>query len=112
MDILSKYKMPLLGTIAMSPKSEEKVKAEPEKYKYCFRVCLNGPGLGKYLVQTLASLKKEFGFTKLFIMHQDVLWAKATADVYRKSLGREGRLGDPWHRGLSHRIVGFLRGPH
>ena len=45
--------MPLLGTIAMSPKSEEKVKAEPDKYKYCFRVCLNGPGLGKYLVQTL-----------------------------------------------------------
>jgi branched-chain amino acid transport system substrate-binding protein len=80
MDILSKYKIPLLGTIAMSPKSEGKVKAEPDKYKYCFRVCLNGQGLGKYLVQTLASLKKEFGFKKLFVMHQDVLWAKATAD--------------------------------
>ncbi|MGO9572410.1 MAG: ABC transporter substrate-binding protein [Desulfomonilaceae bacterium] len=79
MDILSKYKTPLLGTIAMSPKSEEKVKAEPDKYKYCFRVCLNAQGLGKYLVQTLASLNKEFGFKKLFIMHQDVLWAKATA---------------------------------
>ncbi len=80
MDILAKYKTPLLGSIAMSPKSEEKVKAEPDKYKYCFRVCLNAQGLGKNLVQTLGSLNKEFGFKKLFVMHQDVLWAKATAD--------------------------------
>ena len=111
MDILSKYKMPLLGTIAMSPKSEEKVKAEPDKYKYCFRVCLNGPGLGKYLVQTLASLKKEFGYTKLFIMHQDVLMGKSHGRRDRKNLSRKGRLGNPGHRGLSHRIIGFFRRP-
>jgi branched-chain amino acid transport system substrate-binding protein len=80
MDILSKYKMPLLGTIAMSPKSEEKVKAEPEKYKYCFRVCLNAKYLVGYLAKALGLVKTQFGFDKLFLMHQDVLWARATAE--------------------------------
>ncbi len=80
MDLLAKYKVPMLGTIAMTPKSEEKVKADPEKYKYCFRVCLNAVYLVKYLAQSLDSLKKDFGFNKIFAMHQDVLWAKATAE--------------------------------
>jgi len=80
MDIVSKYKVPMLGTIAMSPKSEAMVKENPEKYKYCFRVCLNAIYLGKYLSTTLGFLKKEFGFNKVYAMHQDVLWAKATAD--------------------------------
>jgi branched-chain amino acid transport system substrate-binding protein len=79
MDILSKYKVPMLGTIAMSPKSQALVKQNPEKYKYCFRVCLNAIYLGKYLSTTLGFLKKEFGFDKVYAMHQDVLWAKATA---------------------------------
>ncbi|MGO9569705.1 MAG: ABC transporter substrate-binding protein [Desulfomonilaceae bacterium] len=80
MDILAKYKVPLLGCIAMSPKSEEKVKAEPEKYKYCFRVCLNAKYLVGYLAKTLGLVKSQFGFDKLYLMHQDVLWARATAE--------------------------------
>jgi len=84
MDIISKYKVPMLGTIAMSPKSEEKVKENPEKYKYCFRVCLNAKYLVGYLAKTLGFLGKEFGFKKLYVMHQDVLWAKATADMTAK----------------------------
>jgi branched-chain amino acid transport system substrate-binding protein len=80
MDILAKYKVPMLGTIAMTPKSEEQIKAEYEKYKYCFRVCLNAKYLVGYLVKTLGMMKAEFGFDKLYVMHQDVLWAKATAE--------------------------------
>jgi branched-chain amino acid transport system substrate-binding protein len=63
----------------MSPKSEQKVKKNPEKYKYVFRVCLNAKYLVGYLAQSLGFLKDQFGFTKLFLMHQDVLWARATA---------------------------------
>jgi branched-chain amino acid transport system substrate-binding protein len=84
MDIISKYKVPLLGTIAMSPKSEEKIKKNPEKYKYTFRVCLNGKYLVGYLVKTLGYMNKEFGFKKLYVMHQDVLWAKAVANIVSK----------------------------
>ncbi len=78
MDLLAKYKVPMLGTIAMSPKSEEQVKEKPE-YKYCFRVCLNGKYLVGYLAQTLGFLNKEFGFKKFYAMHQDVDWARGTA---------------------------------
>lgn len=79
MDVIAKYKVPLLGTIAMSPKSQEKIKSNPEKYKYIFRVCLNAKYLVGYLAKSLGFMKEQFGFDKLFLMHQDVLWARATA---------------------------------
>jgi branched-chain amino acid transport system substrate-binding protein len=84
MDIIAKYKVPLLGTIAMSPKSEAKIKKDPAKYKYCFRVCLNAKYLVGYLAKTLAFMGKEFGYNKLFVMHQDVLWARLTGQITSK----------------------------
>lgn len=85
MDLLAKYKTPMIGTIAMTPASEAKVKEDPEKYKYVFRNCLNAVYLVKYLAGTMEAINKEFGFTKVYIMHQDVAWARATADGVRKS---------------------------
>lgn len=79
MDLIAKHKVPFLGTIAMSPKSEEKVKESPDKYKYVFRVCLNSKYLVSYLAQALDFMKSEFGYDQLYVMTQDVLWAKATA---------------------------------
>ena len=46
MDIFAKYKMPMLGTLAMSPATEAKIKSDPEKYKYVFRVSLKCNLLG------------------------------------------------------------------
>jgi len=80
MDILAKYKVPMIGTIAMVPASEEKVKKEPDKYKYVFRACLNAKYLVTYLVGIMSFANKEFGFNKVYIMHQDVAWARGTAD--------------------------------
>jgi branched-chain amino acid transport system substrate-binding protein len=85
MDILSKYKVPMLGSIAMTPASEEKVKKEPDKYKYVFRTCLNAKYLVTYLVGIMSFANKEFGFNKVYVMHQDVAWARATADGIVKS---------------------------
>jgi len=84
MDIIAKYKVPLLGTIAMSPGSEAKIKKDPEKYKYVFRTCLNAVHLVKYLAGTMALINKEFGFNKVYVMHQDVAWARATAGFVKK----------------------------
>lgn len=84
MDLIAKYKVPMLGTIAMSPKSEEIVKQDPEKYKYCFRVCLNAKYLVGYMAGMLGHMAKEFGFKKLYVMHQDVLWAKMTGEITAK----------------------------
>jgi branched-chain amino acid transport system substrate-binding protein len=85
MDILSKYKVPMIGSIAMTPASEEKIKKEPDKYKYVFRTCLNAKYLVKYLVGVMSYINKEFGFNKVYIMHQDVAWARGTADGMVKS---------------------------
>ncbi len=90
MDILAKYKVPLLGTIAMSPASEAKIKEDPAKYKYVFRSCLNARYAVGYLVGVMKHLEKEFGFKKIYAMHQDVLWARGTAEGVTKVLKEGG----------------------
>jgi branched-chain amino acid transport system substrate-binding protein len=80
MDIIAKYKVPMIGSIAMTPASEEKIKKEPDKYKYIFRTCLNAKYLVQYLVGVMTLVNKEFGFNRVYIMHQDVAWARGTAD--------------------------------
>jgi len=84
MDLIAKYKTPMLGTIAMSPGSEAKLKKDPEKYKYIFRTCLNAVHLVKYLAGNMALINKEFGFNKVYVLHQDVAWARATAGFVKK----------------------------
>ncbi|MCP4368956.1 MAG: ABC transporter substrate-binding protein [Deltaproteobacteria bacterium] len=86
MDIFAKYKMPLLGTVAMSPGTEAKIKKEPEKYKYIFRVSLNVIYWVKLLAGTNVALKNEFGFDKVYIMNQDVAWARGTAGGMEKKV--------------------------
>lgn len=90
MDIIAKYKVPLLGTIAMSPGSEKRIAKNPAKYKYIFRVSLNAIYLVKYLVGFQMFLKKKFGFNKIFLMNQDVAWARATAGITGKILKKLG----------------------
>jgi branched-chain amino acid transport system substrate-binding protein len=90
MDIIAKHKIPLLGTVAMTPASEEKIKADPEKYKYVFRAALNAKYLVGYALGTLKHLEKEFGFNKVFIMIQDVMWARGTADAVSGALTKNG----------------------
>jgi branched-chain amino acid transport system substrate-binding protein len=84
MDIIAKHKVPLLGTIAMSPASEAKIKKDPNKYKYIFRPCLNAKYLVKYLAGTMGFIKKQYGFNKVYIMNQDVAWARKTAEIVTK----------------------------
>ena len=83
MDMLSKHKVPLLGTIAMSPKTEAKVASDP-KYKYVFRVSLDAKYFVGYIAGVMGFMGKEFGFNKVFIMNQDVAWARATAGIMTK----------------------------
>ena len=83
MDMLSKHKVPLLGTIAMSPKTEAMVAKNP-KYKYVFRVSLDAKYFVGYIAGVMGFMGKEFGFNKVYIMNQDVAWARATAGIMSK----------------------------
>jgi branched-chain amino acid transport system substrate-binding protein len=84
MDLIAKHKVPLLGTIAMTPATEAKIKKDPEKYKYIFRPCLNAKYLVQYLAGTMAFINKQYGFNKVYIMNQDVAWARKTAEIITK----------------------------
>jgi branched-chain amino acid transport system substrate-binding protein len=78
MDLLARYKLPTLGCIAMSPAVDAKILGNP-KYKYIFRVGLNTKYLVGYLIEAMKLMKREFGFNKVYIVNQDVSWARSTA---------------------------------
>jgi len=90
MDIIAKYKVPMLGTIAMSPGTEARIKKEPEKYKYIFRVSMNVIYWARLLAGTMGSLKQQFGFDNVYLMNQDVAWARGTAGAMKGILGKAG----------------------
>jgi len=78
MDLISKYKLPYICSIAMTPAYQKKIVEQYDKYKYCFRNCLNALYLVGYLQGTMGFLAKEFGFNKAYIIVQDTLWAQGT----------------------------------
>ncbi len=84
MDLISKYKLPYVCSIAMSPLMQKKVLEEYDKYKYIFRNCINAPYLAMYLGGVMGFINKEFGFNKSYIITQDVLWAKGTGGGLEK----------------------------
>jgi len=90
MDIIAKYKVPMLGTIAMTPATEAKIKKDPEKYKYIFRGGLNVIFFARHQLGFYGYLKKTFGFDKVFIIHQDVLWARGSAKAFGGGLAKGG----------------------
>ncbi len=96
MDLISKYKLPYICSIAMSPLMQKKVMDEYNKYKYIFRNCMNAPYLAMYLGGIMGFVKKEFGYNKAFIITQDVLWAKGT-----------GAGVDKWYKENGWEVAGF-----
>jgi branched-chain amino acid transport system substrate-binding protein len=92
MDLMFKYKLPYICSIAMTPLFQKKILDEYGKYKYCFRNCLNSPYLAMYMGEVMGYIKKQFGFNKAYIIVQDTLWAQATGkglDKWYKENGWE-----------------------
>lgn len=88
MDLYDKYKMVSIN-VAMTPKFIEKYKSDPEKYKYCFRM-LNAKYVAGYLINSMAKLKKDYGYSKAYIIVQDVLWATAIGNGMKGWLEKNG----------------------
>ncbi|MCF8033120.1 MAG: ABC transporter substrate-binding protein [Desulfarculaceae bacterium] len=80
MELIAKKRLPLLGTIAMTPVSEAMVLREPRS-RFVFRVGLNTRYLTDYLISNMAFLKQRFGFQRVYILNQDVAWARTTASM-------------------------------
>jgi branched-chain amino acid transport system substrate-binding protein len=84
MDLMSKYKLPYICSIAMTPLFQKKIVEGYDKYKYCFRNCLNAPYLVMYLQGVMGFIKKQYGFNKAYIIVQDTLWAQGTGKGLEK----------------------------
>lgn len=90
MDLVAKYKIPHLGTIAQSPKFQAQFKTDPAKYKYLFRVTTDALVPASYLAHTLDKLKADFGLNNVYIIYQDTLWAQALAGFMKKHCANNG----------------------
>ncbi len=80
MDVIARRRVPLLGTIAMSPASDAKILKDPA-YRYIFRIGLNSKYLVDYLINIMKFLKQQYGFERVYIINQDVAWARSTASL-------------------------------
>ena len=83
LDTIAAHRIPFLGTIAMTPVVEQKVMRDA-RYKYIFRVGIDSKYLVDYLIQHMRFLRSKFGFDRVYIMTQDVAWARSTASLTMK----------------------------
>lgn len=90
MDLIAKYKMITIQTIAQTPKLIEIFQSDPAKYKYWFRATTNSTYVGTTAAQTVDALRKEFKHDKFFTIAQDTLWAKASAEGFKARLEKSG----------------------
>jgi len=96
MDLMAKYKLPYICSIAMTPLFQKKIVDEYDKYKYCFRNALNAPYLVMYLQGVMEFVKKQFGLSKAYIIVQDTLWAQGTGKGLEK-----------WYKENGWEVAGF-----
>jgi branched-chain amino acid transport system substrate-binding protein len=90
MDLIAKYKIPYICSIAMTPLFQKKVMENYDGYKYMFRTCLTAAYFVEYLTKVMEFLNKEFGFKKAHIVVQDVLWAAGSGAGVEKWCGANG----------------------
>jgi branched-chain amino acid transport system substrate-binding protein len=99
MPLLVKHKkISILSTGALTPKYNDVIAGDPEKFKYLFRIS----GEAKWmvmgeLVPCLEGIGKQHGLDRLMIMVQDVAHARAGGDILKKVMSGKGWkvLGDP-----------------
>ena len=92
MDLLSKYKkVSILTTGALTPAYHKRVETEYDKFKYCFRISgeVGWMVTGEFL-PCLMGIKAKYGFSKLFIMIQDVAHARGGGDLVAKLATEKG----------------------
>jgi len=91
MDLLSKYrKVSILTTGVLTPLYTKKVEENYKKYKYCFRNSSHSGVMMTEFITLLEDLRKSYGFSKAYIMVQDVEHARKGGDFMKKALTDKG----------------------
>lgn len=79
-DIIAHHRIPLLETIAMTPVIESLVLRDP-RYRHIFRTGLNTKYLADAMIQIMQFLKARFGFSRVYLLTQDIAWARSTVAI-------------------------------
>ena len=91
MDLLSKYrKVSILTTGALTPLYSKKVEENYKKYRYCFRNSSHSGVMMTEFITLLEDQRKSYGFSKAYIMVQDVEHARKGGEFMKKALGDKG----------------------
>ena len=91
MDLIAKYKIPYICTIALTPDFETKMKQDPDKYKYMFRLSIDARGVISYFEKLLDLLHQSYHVKKsAYIIVQDVLWTRETGKALKTWLKKTG----------------------
>jgi branched-chain amino acid transport system substrate-binding protein len=92
MDLLSKYKkISILSTGVLTPKYHARVAKNYDKYKYLFRIS----GEAKWIavgeqIPALLEIGKKFNLNRVYIMVQDVAWARGFGGIFAKVMAAKG----------------------
>ena len=89
MDVIAKHRIPMIETIAMTPAMESKV-LNNRAYRFLFRTGLNTRYLADALIGSMRFLKQRYDFKRVFLMIQDVAWARSTASLILKLYFKRG----------------------
>ncbi len=91
MDLIAKYKIPYICTIALTPDFERKMRQNYQKYKYMFRLSIDAKCVVSYFTKLLDYLHKKKHISKrAYILVQDVLWTKETGNAIKMWLKKNG----------------------
>ncbi len=92
MDLLSKYKkVSILSTGVLTPAYHARVAKNYDKYKYLFRITGEALWIARgEQIPALIELGEKFNLDRVFIMVQDVAWARAFGGIFARSLAKKG----------------------
>ncbi len=91
MPLLSKNKkVSIVTSGVLTPAYHKAVEKDYDKFKYCFRIHGEAVNLIGEMIANFADLKEQYGFTKVFIIAQDVSHARGAAEVMAKVAGSKG----------------------
>jgi branched-chain amino acid transport system substrate-binding protein len=89
--LISRYKKVYLSTCGgLSPKFHATIAENYNNYKYAFRITGESGYMVQEAVDLLSGLNAKYGFNRMFIIVQDVAFARAGADIVSEKLKAKG----------------------
>jgi len=91
LSLVSKYKKVYLSTCGgLSPKFHATIAENYDKYKYAFRITGESGYMVQEAVDMLSGINAKYGLNRMFIIVQDVAFARAGGDLVAEKLRAKG----------------------